>query len=131
MVQSIKTLYKQVDAVIIYSNMCRCMCVQVYVVQVYVCAGVCVCRCMCMCFPLLYSWPLHMCWQPCVCTLCTECMEEYNVVLVVCTMDAAPIFNDVISEYICCWETMHPHETEVVTELKTPFESLLSFWASQ
>ena len=26
------------------------------------------------------------------CTLCTACMEKYDVVLVVCTTDAAPIF---------------------------------------
>ena len=42
-------------------------------------------------FPL-NSWPLLMCWHSCVCTLCTDCMEEYNVVLVVCTTDAALIF---------------------------------------
>ena len=30
--------------------------------------------------------------KSCVCTLCTTCMEEYDVVLVVCTTDVAPIF---------------------------------------
>ena len=41
-------------------------------------------------FPL-NSWPLLMCWQSCVRTLCTECMEEYDVGMVTCTTDAAPI----------------------------------------
>ena len=47
-------------------------------------------------FPL-NSWAVL---AACVYTLCTECIEEHDVVLVVCTMDTAPIFNDVISEYI-------------------------------
>ena len=33
----------------------------------------------------LNSWPLLIRWQSCVCTLCTECMLEYD--------DAVPLYD--------------------------------------
>ena len=48
-------------------------------------------------FPL-NSLPLPMCWQSCVCTLCTECMEKCDEVLVY-TTEAAPIYHEVEYTY--------------------------------
>ena len=55
----------------------------------------------------LNSWPLLIRWQSCVCTLCTECMLEYD--------DAVPLYD--IPSVCMRWSTRHwEHSTGKVSE---------------